>query len=60
MAQLDRRQGRRLREVAGAQQTIARWTVELDAITRALDDVLSLLEDPHRLYTEARRASSSC
>ena len=41
------------REVRSANEAISRWTVEVEALTRALDEVLSLLVDPHRLYTEA-------
>jgi DNA invertase Pin-like site-specific DNA recombinase len=36
-----------------AQEAISRWTVEVEALRRALDEALSLLTDPYRLYTEA-------
>ena len=41
------------RENAAAQAAIAQWTIEIDAIRRSLDEALSLLTDPYRLYTEA-------
>jgi len=40
-------------EASAARAAIAQWTVEIDAVRRSLDEALSLLEDPHRLYTEA-------
>jgi hypothetical protein len=40
-------------EVKAANEAIARWTIEVDAMGRALDEALSLLTDPYRLYTEA-------
>jgi hypothetical protein len=45
---------------AAAQAAIAQWTIEIDAMRRSLDEALSLLTDPYRLYTEAPRASTSC
>jgi hypothetical protein len=40
-------------EVKATNEAISRWTVEVEAMTRALDEALSLLADPYRLYTEA-------
>ena len=40
-------------EVKAAQKAIDQWTIEMEAIGRALDEALSLLVDPHRLYVEA-------
>ena len=40
-------------EAKAAQSAIAHWTIEIDAIRRSLDEALSLLTDPYRLYTEA-------
>jgi hypothetical protein len=37
-------------EVKAAQNAIDQWTIEIDAIRRSLDEALSLLVDPHRLY----------
>jgi hypothetical protein len=41
------------REAKAANEAISHWTIEVDAMSRALDEVLSLLTDPCRLYTEA-------
>ena len=38
------------RGISSAKEVIARWSVELDSITQALDDALRLLEDPQALY----------
>jgi site-specific DNA recombinase len=46
-------QDRIAREVGAAKTAIAHWTIELDAMRRALDEAMSLLKDPYRLYTEA-------
>jgi DNA invertase Pin-like site-specific DNA recombinase len=46
-------QERITRENAAAQAAISQWTIEIDAMRRSLDEALSLLTDPHRLYTEA-------
>jgi site-specific DNA recombinase len=40
-------------EVKASQNVIDQWTIEIDAIQRALDEALSLLIDPYRLYVEA-------
>jgi hypothetical protein len=40
-------------EIAAAEKIIAKLTITLDAIQQSLDDALSLLTDPHRLFTEA-------
>ena len=40
-------------EVKAANETISHWTIEVDAIVRALDEALVLLTDPYRLYSEA-------
>lgn len=40
-------------EVKAAQNAIDHWTIEMKAIRRSLDEALSLLVDPHRLYVEA-------
>ena len=40
-------------EVKAAQTAIDQWTIEMEAIRRSLDEALSLLVDPHRLYVEA-------
>ena len=40
-------------EVKAAQSAIDQWTIEIEAIRRSLDEALSLLVDPHRLYIEA-------
>ena len=40
-------------EIASAEQTIARLTVTLGSIERSLDQALSLLPDPYKLFTEA-------
>jgi hypothetical protein len=40
-------------EVKAAQKAIDQWTIEIEAIRRSLDEALSLLVDPHRLYVEA-------
>jgi site-specific DNA recombinase len=40
-------------EAKAATSTIAQWTIEIDAMRRSLDEALSLLADPYRLYTEA-------
>ncbi len=40
-------------EIASAEQTIAKLTVTLDSIEHSLDQALSLLLDPHKLFTEA-------
>ena len=40
-------------ETRAAQAAIAQWTIEIDAMRRSLDEALSLLADPYRLYTEA-------
>ena len=36
--------------MSAAGEIIARWSVELDSITQALDEALRLLEDPQALY----------
>jgi site-specific DNA recombinase len=36
--------------IRAAEAIIARWSVELESITRALDDALRLMEDTQRLY----------
>jgi site-specific DNA recombinase len=40
-------------EIKAAEKVIARWSVELDAIKRALDQACSLLLDPHKLFVNA-------
>jgi len=40
-------------EIASAGQTIAKLTVTLGSIERSLDQALSLLLDPYKLFTEA-------
>ncbi len=40
-------------ETKAAQDAIAQWTVEIDDMRHSLDEAISLLVDPHRLYTEA-------
>ena len=40
-------------EVKAAGEAISHWTVEVEAMGRALDEALSLLTDPYRLYTQA-------
>ena len=40
-------------EITAAEKTIAKLTVTLDAIQQSLDDALSLLTDPYRLFIEA-------
>ena len=40
-------------EVKATQNAIDQWTIEMEAIRRSLDEALSLLVDPHRLYVEA-------
>ncbi len=53
IASSQRRQERINREVKAAQNAIDQWTIEMEAIRRSLDEALSLLVDPHRLYIEA-------
>jgi len=36
--------------IKAAQDTIAKWSVELESITRSLDEALSLVQDPQALY----------
>jgi DNA invertase Pin-like site-specific DNA recombinase len=48
-AEQDRTNG----EIKAAEKTIAKWSVELDAIEQRLDEALSLLLDPYKLFTEA-------
>jgi DNA invertase Pin-like site-specific DNA recombinase len=40
-------------ETAAANAAIVQWTIEIDAMRRSLDEALSLLVDPYRLYTQA-------
>jgi site-specific DNA recombinase len=40
-------------EIASAEKTIAKLTVTLDSIERSLDQALSVLRDPYKLFTEA-------
>ena len=45
--------------VKAAQNAIDHWTIEIEAIRRSLDEALSLLVDPHRLYVEASEGIKS-
>lgn len=38
------------REIAGAERAIAKLGIEVASLTRSLDEALSLLDDPQRLY----------
>ncbi len=40
-------------DIAAAEKIIAKWSVELDSITTSLDEALSLMIDPYRLFIEA-------
>jgi site-specific DNA recombinase len=40
-------------EITAAEKIIAKLTVTLDAIERSLNDALSIVADPYRLFTEA-------
>ncbi len=38
------------RSIRAAEETIAQWSVELESMTRSLDEVLQLVADPQALY----------
>jgi DNA invertase Pin-like site-specific DNA recombinase len=40
-------------DIAAAEKIIAKWSIELDSIKASLDEALSLLIDPYRLFIEA-------
>jgi site-specific DNA recombinase len=40
-------------DIAAAEKIIAKWSIELDSIKASLDEALSLMIDPYRLFIEA-------
>ena len=56
MADFKTEQDRTASEVVAAERTIARLTVTLESIQRSLDEALSLLVDPYRLFVQAPEA----
>lgn len=40
-------------DIAAAEKIIAKWSIELDSITASLDEALSLMVDPYRLFIDA-------
>ena len=53
LADFKAEQDRTNNEITAAEKTIAKLTVTLEAIERSLDHALSVLVEPHKLFTEA-------